>query len=135
MLLEDFDNVGIKRNVPYYKNGRVAAVIKLSLPLFKGSNEAFSKRFNSFYEALSEVCLSKDLMKLISEKADTGAVIFELKSEILSSDKRGTEVLRTWYLRYGSRIKRGEELDVFDSVSGILLKKKLKNNSTEGKRI
>ena len=115
----------------FFKEGRLALVLKLKLPHFEGENERFNLRANAFYEKLLQ-CYIGECEKYANQKTSRERPIsLQVDFEENRVNVCAIFVTRTHKLRLPSGERREfSSLDAFDSQTGLLIngKKKPKRN-------
>ena len=114
-----------ERAKAFFKDGKLALVLKLKLPFAECENEAFSSRFNGFYEELYK-CYVSECERRLKERCEMArSVSLTVECEEKHAPVGAIFITRSHKLR----LKSGESaaflsLDAFDVATGLLLKTK-----------
>ena len=115
----------------FFKEGRLALVLKLKLPHFEGENERFNLRANAFYEKLLQ-CYIGECEKYANQKTSRERPIsLQVEFEENRVNVCAIFVTRTHKLRLPTGERREfSSLDCFSLTEGLLIngKKKPKRN-------
>ena len=106
----------------FFKEGRLALVLKLKLPFFEGENERFNLRANAFYEKLLQ-CYIGECEKYANQKTSRERPIsLQVDFEENRVNVCAIFVTRTHKLRLPSGERHEfSSLDAFDSQTGLLI--------------
>jgi hypothetical protein len=106
----------------FFKEGRLALVLKLKLPYFEGENERFNLRANAFYEELM-LCYIRECERVLNQgKPRERPISLQVEFEENRVNVCAIFVTRTHKLRLPTGEKREfSSLDAFDSQTGLLI--------------
>lgn len=122
--------------LPIKKGGRLALILKISLPEIRGEEGELCRRFNSFYKELSEECRrsAEALSDSLSESA--GVAVVRVIAKAPTVDGEEISVSRKISITIpGMEPRELSSIDRFDSSLGTLIrqKKKQKRQKNEPK--
>lgn len=123
----DFKLSEMKMNKPYYRDGRLRLIVKLSLPVTDCDNEKFKERFNRFYSALFNSYLdSAEKSELLSVNSRRPA-FFEVVWRKTEGKEGELCIERCESLKKADHDKiMRSELDIFDTDTGLFKKSQTK---------
>lgn len=115
----------LKMTKPFYKNGRLRLVLKLSLPSSSSDNARFDNGFNAFYKAVEDSVISGAERSPLLELDSPRPVFAEFDWEQKNAPVGVVSILRQWKIRFSDgKSNHGETTDSFDIKSGFLIKEK-----------